>query len=75
MDDLVIEMEELFDIEISDEGEEEFYHPACRYFRETKAMFRAKANILEDPDCYILFLGMPDLEANNIKICYLWLLE
>ena len=75
MDYLLTAMEELLDIEIFDEGEEELQHHVRRYFRETKAMFRTTADILETPDCYIFVLDMPGLKANNIKVCYLWLLE
>jgi len=66
VDDLVREMEEFLDI--SDEGEEDLQqHPVRRYFKETKAMYRTTADILETPDCYMFVLDMPGLDANNIK--------
>jgi HSP20 family protein len=66
MNDLAREMEQV--LNISDEAEKSLQQPARRYVRDTKAMFRTSADILEVPDSYIFVLDMPGLEANNIKV-------
>lgn len=66
MNNLAREMEHL--LNISDEAEKSLQQPARRYVRDTKAMFRTSADILEAPDRYMFVLDMPGLESGNIKV-------
>lgn len=66
MNNLAREMEHL--LNISDEAEKSLQQPTRRYVRDTKAMFRTSADILEGPDRYMFVLDMPGLESGNIKV-------
>ncbi|KAH9309953.1 hypothetical protein KI387_037864, partial [Taxus chinensis] len=66
MENLARDMQQL--LNMPEEEEKKLQRPARRYVRDTKAMFRTSADILESPTSYMFILDMPGLETNHIKV-------
>ncbi|GLJ49072.1 hypothetical protein SUGI_1035200 [Cryptomeria japonica] len=55
-------------LNMTEEEEKKLQRPARRYVKDTRAMFRTSADLLESPTSYIFVLDMPGLESNQIKV-------